>query len=144
MRDGFRPGREKVRVGGVVHDVDHARAGRPGRDLAEHDLTIGLAVPLHVGEPVAESEHLQDSGAEHPATLKIRPVQLAQRDCDRADPLVQLGEQRAREVPADVLEQHPPVRANGVVGELLGIDELLDADPRHMPERRQDGVELGG
>ena len=57
---------------------------------------------------------------------------------------MQLGEQRAREVRADVLEQQPPVRADGVVSELLGIDEFLDTDPRHMSEHRQDGVELGG
>ena len=39
----------------VVHDVDGPRAGRPGPDLAEHGLAVGLEVPLHVREPVAEA-----------------------------------------------------------------------------------------
>ena len=102
------------------------------------------AVPLHVGEPVAESEHLQDGGTEGPAVLEVRCIQLAQRDLDGTDPFMQLGEKRAREVPADVLEQHPPVRADGVVSELLGINEFLDTDPRYMSEHRQDGIELVG
>ncbi len=97
-----------------------------------------------MGEAVAESEHLLDGGAEGPAVLEVRCVQIAQRDLDGTDPFMQLGEQRAQEVPADVLEQHPPVRADGVVSELLGIDEFLDTDARRMSEHRQDGIELGG
>ena len=37
-----------------------------------------------------------------------------------------------------------PARADGVVGELLAVDELLDDDLRHVPDHRQDGVEIGG
>ena len=144
VRDRLRPAGEQVGVGGVVHHVDHARAGRPGADLAEHHLAVGLAVPLHVGEPVAEPQRLHHGGAELPAALQVRCVQVAQRHGDRADPLVQLGDQRARAVLADVLEQHLPAGADGVVGELLAVDELLDDDLRHVPDHRQDRVELGG
>jgi len=92
VRDSFGPGREKVGVGDVVHEVDLAAAGWPGRDLAEHHLAIGLAVPLHVSEPVAEAEHPQDGSTERPAALKIGCVQVAQRDIYGADPLVHFGE----------------------------------------------------
>ncbi len=122
---------------------DHPPARRPRADLTEHRLAVGLAVPLHVGEPVAEPERLHRGGAERPAGLKIWHVQRAERDGDRAYPLVQPGEQRARAVPADVLEQHPPVRADGVVGELLPVDELLHDDLGQVPEHWQDGVEIG-
>ena len=142
--DGLRPGHVKVGVGGVIHHVDRARAGRPGADLAEHHLAVGLAVPLHVGEPVPESERVQDRGTERPAAAEIGHVQVTQRRGGGADPLMHLDGQRARAVPADVLEQHPPVRADGVVGEFLGLDELLDAHLRHVPEHRQDGIEVGG
>ena len=102
-RHGVRPGREQVGVGGVVHHVDRAGARRAGADLAEHHLAVGLAVPLHVGEPVPEAEDPQHGGAELPAALQPGRVQVAQRHRDRADPLVRLGQQRARVVLADVL-----------------------------------------
>jgi hypothetical protein len=41
-----------------------------------------------------------------------------------------------------VLEQDAPVGADGVEGELLSVDELLDADLGHVPELRQDLGEL--
>jgi hypothetical protein len=97
-----------------------------------------------VGEPVAEPEHLHHGGAERPAGLQVRRVQVAQGDDDRAHPLVQLGEQRARAVPADVLEQHLTAGADRVVGELLTVDELLDDDLRQVPDHGEDGVEIGG
>src|SRR5271170_3557847 len=43
-----------------------------------------------------------------------------------------------------MFEQHLAARADGVVGELLAVDELLDADLRDVPDHGQDGVELGG
>ena len=94
--------------------------------------------------PSRNPSAFSDGGAERPAGLQIGHVQVAQRHGDRADPLVHLDDQRARAVPADVLEQHLAAGADGVVGELLAVDELLDADLRHVPEHRQDGVEVGG
>ena len=55
LGDGLGPGGEQVGVGGVVHHVDGACARRARADLAEHDLAVGLAVPLHVGEAVPEA-----------------------------------------------------------------------------------------
>ena len=43
---------EQVAIGGVVHQIDRSGTRRPPSNLAEHRLTIGFAVPLHVGEPV--------------------------------------------------------------------------------------------
>ena len=144
VRHGVRPAGEQVDIGGVVHHVDRARAGRPGADLAEHHLAVGLAVPLHVGEPVGEAERPQHGVAELAAALQPGLVQVAQGHRDRADPLVDLGHQGPRVVLADVLDQDVAARADGVVGELLGVDELLHADLRHVPDRWEDGVELGG
>ena len=95
VRDRVRPAGEQVGVGGVVHHVDGAGAGRPGADLAEHHLAVGLAVPLHVGEPVGEPERPQHGAAELAAALQPGLVQVAQGHRDRADPLVDLGHQRA-------------------------------------------------
>src|SRR3954447_15685362 len=53
--DGTGPPDVSVAVGGVVHQVDHPCAGRAGADLAEDDLAVMLAVPLHVREPGAET-----------------------------------------------------------------------------------------
>jgi hypothetical protein len=73
------------------------------------------------------------AGAQGPALLEVRCVQISQRYLDGTDPFMQFGEQRAREIPADVLEEHPPVRSDGVVCELLGIDEFLDVRKAAMP-----------
>ena len=56
---GLRPADVGVVVGAVVHDVDRARARRAAADLAEDDLAVGLAVPLHVGEAGLEAERLR-------------------------------------------------------------------------------------
>ena len=50
VHDGLGPPDVQVAVGGVVHQVDDAGARRTRTDLAEDDLAVGLAIPLHVGE----------------------------------------------------------------------------------------------
>ena len=95
-------------------------------------------------KPSRKPERGDHVDAEFPAGLQTGVVQVAQGQGDRADPLVHLGDQGARVVLADVLEQDLPVRADGVVGELLAVDELLDADRRDVPDHGQHRVELGG
>src|SRR3954454_18594070 len=58
--DSLRPADIGVAVGREVHQVDHARTRRPGADLTEDDLAVGLAVPLHVRETGLEAERPQD------------------------------------------------------------------------------------
>jgi hypothetical protein len=55
-------------------------------------------------------------------------VDVAERERLRRDPLLLPGDERPRAVVAHVLVQELPVGADGVVGELLAVDELLDVD----------------
>jgi hypothetical protein len=58
--------------------------------------------------------------------------EVAHGDDDRADPLVAARDERLGQVLRDVLERGHAVDAHGVVGELLALDELLDADLGHV------------
>jgi hypothetical protein len=137
VHHGLGPADVHVAVGVEVHQVDDSDTGWPGRDLPEDHLAVRLAVPLHVGEPCLEPERGQHLLAHPPAALEVRDTQVAQRDRHRADPLVQSHLERSRAVPQHVLEQDAAARAHGVVGELLGLDELLHADLGHVPQQRQ-------
>src|SRR2546423_14291243 len=47
MDDRVRPAHVCVAVGCEVHEVDDTGAGWAGADLAENDLTVMSAIPLH-------------------------------------------------------------------------------------------------
>src|SRR3954449_1869100 len=69
--DGVRPPDVSVAVGGVVHQVDDACAGRAGADLTEDDLAVMLAVPLHVREPGPKTERRQHRPPHLAAALQM-------------------------------------------------------------------------
>ena len=80
MYDSFRPRDEQVAISGVVHLIDRSGTRRPPSDLAEHHLTIGFAVPLHVGESGTEAERGQRLATHLTAALQVRHTQVAQHD----------------------------------------------------------------
>src|SRR4029450_4872916 len=69
LHDSFRPSDVQITIGCVVHQIDDPGPRRPPSDFAEHRLTIGLAVPLHVGEPGTEAECWQHLAAHLTAAL---------------------------------------------------------------------------
>ena len=138
----LRPSREEVTVGPVVHDVHRPRPRGAGTDLAEDGLTGRGPEPLHVGEAGREAQGLQHLAPHRPPVREVVGVQVPQRHGHRADPLVAACLERLGQVPADVLEEHVARTADGVVGVLLPLDELLDADPPDMAEHGQHLREL--
>ena len=111
-----------------VHQVGEPGARGAGADLAEHHLTVRRPVPLHVREAAGEA-HRRDHRLAHPAAAgEVLVVGVAVGDHLLADPLDLLADERTWAVLGDVVEGDLAVGAHRVVGELLAVDELLDAD----------------
>jgi hypothetical protein len=138
--DRLRPAAEDVDVAGVVHLVDLVGARRAAADLAEDDLAVGFAVPLHVREPGLEAERREDLAPHRDARREERLFDLAQGDHLRADPLVGARHERSRTIPGDVLVRGDAVDRDGVEGVLLAVDELLD---RHLLDVADGGDHVG-
>ena len=142
--DGLRPAAVDVDVARPVHRVGEAGTADAGSDLAEHDLAVGLEVPLHVGEAIAEA-HRREHVVTHGDAGRQRPgAGLAQGDGLRADPLELLHHERSRPVPAHVVVGDAPAGGDRVERELLTVDELLDAHLGHGTEGGQHRPESGG
>ena len=118
------------------------RAPGARADLPEHDLAGLRAVPLHVGEPAGEAHRGDDVATHLQAAGQTGVVVIAQGEDLLADPFDLLADEWARPVLADVLEGDRAGRANRVVGELLAIDELLDADLGNGAEAGQRRFQL--
>ncbi len=135
--DGVGPLAKHVEIADVFHLVDLVGARWPGADLAEYDFTVGLAVPLHVGEAGVELQGPDHVEAHLYTVLQIGVIGIAQRDDLRADPLVAACDQRPRPVPGDIVIGDFSVHRNGVEGVFLAFDEFLHADRLHVPKARQ-------
>ena len=141
--DGLRPAAVDIDVARPVHRVAEAGAADTSSDLTEHDLAVGLEVPLHVGEAIAEA-HRREHVVTHGDAGRQRPgVGLAQRNGLRADPLELLHHEWARPVPAHVVIRDTPAGGDRVERELLTVDELFDTHLGDGTECRQHRVELG-
>jgi hypothetical protein len=140
----LRPAAVDVDVARPVHRVGEASAPDASSDLAEHDLSVGLEVPLHVREAVAEAHRRQHLVTHRDAGGQRSGVGLAQGDRLRADPLELLHGERAGPVPTHVVVGHAPAGGDRVERELLAVDELLDAHFRHGTESGQHWPEPGG
>src|SRR5262249_13265185 len=143
VADGFSPSAERVEVARVVHRVDAARPRWPRADLAEDRLAARLPEPLHVREARLEAERAENGEPHVPADSELGDVGPAQGDRLRADPLDRAPDERARTVPGDVPVEDLFVRADGVEGELLALDEFLDADLLDVLQLGQDLFEGG-
>src|ERR1043166_4977882 len=92
-----RPFPEQIDVAGVVHLIDQVCAAGPAADLTEHDVTVGLPEPLHVGEAVAHAERAEYLATELESGCELGLIEVAHRDDDRADPLVGSRVERPRQ-----------------------------------------------
>ena len=81
--------------------------------------------------------------AERPAAGEVGHVRVLERHGLRAYPQQLARDQRSRPVGADVVEQDLAVGADGVEGELLALDELLDADLGHVARLRDHRLQFG-
>ena len=135
---------EQIDVAGVVHLIDEVRAAGAAADLAEHDLAVGLLEPLHVREAAAHAEGAQHLLTEGDAVGDGGLREVAHGDDDRADPLVGARDERLGQVLRDVHERGHAVDAHSVEGELVALDELLEADLGHVLGERQHLGEIGG
>ncbi len=141
--DRAGPVHEEVDVVRPVVHVDEVPAAVAARHLPEHDLAVRLPVPLHVGEAGVHAQDPQDVGAELDAFGELRHrVGVGVDDLRRADPLLGAEHQGAREVLRDAVEDDLAVPADGVVGELLPVDELLDAGLGDVPAEGQRQLQL--
>ena len=77
-------------------------------------------------KPVAKPSASSTGLAHRPPSGEDRAVDVAQGDDLRADPLDLLADERPGPVLGDVVVDDPAVGADGVVRELLALDELLD------------------
>ena len=93
---------------------------------------------------MGEVQCLDDGSAHRDAVGQAWIGQVREDECHRADPLVAALLQRARDVPTHVLEEDVSVAAHRVVGELLTVDELLDAHLPDVADHRLDGCEFLG
>ena len=85
---------EQVDVVREIHDIDGASARGARADLAEHHLAVVAPVPLHVREPVAESECPQHVAAHGATARELGCVDVAHDHGHRADPLQLARDQR--------------------------------------------------
>ena len=143
LHRGLGPRTEQIRIAGIVHDMHQARPRRTPADLAEDGFAFGRVEPLHVREAVANAQGLDHGTSQRAALGRPRRIQIFQAQRLRADPMVQLRDQRFGPVPTDVFEQHLAVRTHGVIGVLLALDVLFDDDLRHMLGRAQGVLQLG-
>ncbi len=137
----LRPLLEEVDIVGVVHHIDGAGARWPRADLSKDHFAVVAPVPLHVREPVAESERAQHVAAHGAAARELGRVDVTHNHGHRADPFQLARDQRSRPVPRDVVEEHLAARADGVVRELRRLDEFLDTHLVHPHELGDDFVE---
>ena len=136
----LRPAPEEVAVVAVVHHVDEVAAARARADLAEDRLAARVAEPLHVGEPGAQPERPHHAAGERLRVAELGGVRVAEGDLRGADPLVHARLERAREVLGDAVEHGLAVLPQGVEGELVTVDVLLDGDLGHVAQPGRDSA----
>src|SRR5204863_8361872 len=126
VHDGVGPAAEEIDVVREVHRVDGVRARRARGDLAEHDLAVALAIPLHVRESRLLLQRFENISAVGAALVEFRIIEMAQRHGLRADPLRAASDQRPRAISGDVLEYGSTVDADRVFRVFLGCDPFFD------------------
>ena len=105
VNDRFGPGNIQISVGRIVHQINNASARWPSPNLAKYRFAVGLAVPLHVGEPGLEAQCGDHRGSHLAASLQVGDGEVTQRDRCRTDPFVHLHLQRTGSIPHDVFEE---------------------------------------